>query len=261
LPRTTGAASTSWYLDPLVAEQKRAVHLDLMRAWSNSSPPARLLKTDLFEDANGDDHILFDIAPAPHRRFGIDLNIATVQCAARRFEQPGASLFCCDARRLAIASDSLDAIVSTSTLDHLGSKDELRGALVELARVLRPGGRLVLTLDNPRNPLYWVLRLLSSWGFMPFRLGVTVSRSRLIRMLEQAGLEVLDSRMLIHNPRLISTILFLALRRLLGRRADGPIAFLLHAFAALERLPTREFTGCFSAVRARKPVPATGARR
>jgi hypothetical protein len=78
-------------------------------------------------------------------------------------------------------------------------------------------------------------------------------------MLEQAGLEVLDSRMLIHNPRLISTILFLALRRLLGRRADGPIAFLLHAFAALERLPTREFTGCFSAVRARKPSGNGGA--
>jgi len=232
-----------------------------MREWSNSSPPARLLKTDLFEEANGDDHILYDVEPAPRRRFGIDLDISTVQCAARRFKQPGTGLFCCDAKHLAIASDSLDAIVSTSTLDHLGSTSELHDALIELARVLKSGGKLVLTLDNPRNPLYWVLRLLSSWGCMPFRLGVTVSRSRLIRMLEQAGLEVLDSRMLIHNPRVVSTILFLALRRLLGRRADGPIAFLLRAFAALERLPTREFTGCFSAVRARKPVPATGARR
>ncbi|MEN6605387.1 MAG: class I SAM-dependent methyltransferase [Bryobacteraceae bacterium] len=260
MPNTTEAASSSWYLDPLVAAQKREVHLELMRGWSNPSPTARLLKTDLFEEANGNDHILFDIEPAPRRRFGIDLDISTVQCAARRFEQPGAGLFCCDAKHLAIATGSLDAIVSTSTLDHLASTDELRDALTELARVLRPGGKMVVTLDNPRNPLYWLLRLLSSWGCMPFRLGVTVSRSRLIRMLQQTGLEVLDSRMLIHNPRLVSTVLFLALRRLLGRRADRPIAFLLRAFAALDRLPTREFTGCFSAVRARKPVPAMGAR-
>jgi len=111
----------------------------------------------------------------------------------------------------------------------------------------------VITLDNPRNPLYWILRLLSRLKRLPFHLGVTVPRAGLIHVLRQAGLEVLDSRMLIHNPRLVSTIVFLMLRWLLGKRADRPIAALLRVFEALDRLPTREITACFAAVHARKP--------
>jgi len=215
---------------------------------------ARLLKTDLFEEANGEDHILFDITPEPEQSFGYDVSLATVHKASQRWTNTGAGLLCSDARRLAIASDSLDLIVSTSTLDHLDSAEQLRAAIEEMARVLKPGGRLILTLDNPHNPLYWILRLLSRLGWMPFQLGATVSRRRLVSMLEHAGLEVIDTCMLIHNPRLISTFLFLALRRTLGRRADAPVAALLGLFAKLDRLPTRELTACFSAVCARKPA-------
>jgi SAM-dependent methyltransferase len=254
LPAISTSASSSWYLDPLVALQKREVHLELMRHWAGDGTPARLLKTDLFEEANGEDQILFDTTPAPVHRFGCDLCFATAQRAARRFAGAGAGLLCSDVRHLALASESLDLIVSTSTLDHLDSIGELRGAIGELARTLKPGGRLVLTLDNPRNPIYWVLRLMSRLGWLPFRLGVTVSRARLISLLEQAGLEVLGSRMLIHNPRLISTFLFLGLRRMLGRHAHGPISWVLALCARLDRLPTRELTACFSAACARKPV-------
>ena len=254
MPTWLQSESSSWYLDPLVALQKRESHLELVRCWTNGAAPARLLKTDLFEEANGGDHILFDLWPAPAHRFGLDLKYATAWRAARRFAAFDAGLFCCDVRSLAIASDSLDLIVSTSTLDHLDSIGELRAAIGELSRTLRPGGRLIVTLDNPRNPLYWALRLMSRLRWLPFHLGVTVSRARMIGLLEQAGLEVLVSRMLIHNPRLLSTFLFLTLRRLLGRRAHGPIACLLRLFGALDRLPTREFTACFSAACAQKPI-------
>ena len=230
------------------------VHLDLVRRWSGGARPARMLKTDLFEEANGADHILFDITPKPERSFGYDISLATVRRASQRWASAGAGLFCSDARRLAIASDSVDLIVSTSTLDHLDSAEQLRAAIGEMARVLKPGGRVILTLDNPHNPLYWILRLLSRLGWMPFQLGATVSRRRLVSMLEDAGLEGIDTCMLIHNPRLISTLLFLALRRALGRRADAPVTALLGWFAKLDRLPTRELTACFSAVCARKPA-------
>jgi hypothetical protein len=52
---------------------------------------------------------------------------------------------------------------------------------------------------------------------------------------------------------MVSTLLFRALRLLLGRRADVPIRALLAAFAAIGRLPTRRFTACFVAARACKP--------
>ena len=61
---------------------------------------------------------------------------------------------------------------------------------------------------------------------------------------------------LIHNPRVLSTALFLALRRLLGSRADRPVALLLRVCGLLDRLPTRGFTSCFVAACAIKPDPA-----
>jgi hypothetical protein len=72
--------------------------------------------------------------------------------------------------------------------------------------------------------------------------------------LQQVGLELVATGVLIHNPRLISTLLFLGLRRLLGRRADPVIQALLRFFALPGRLSTRGFTACFVAACARKPA-------
>ena len=74
----------------------------------------------------------------------------------------------------------------------------------------------------------------------------------LVDKLKASGLEVTDTDYLIHNPRVVSTALFLALRKVLGRRADRPVDWLLRAFEVLDRLPTRGITACFVAVRARK---------
>ena len=72
-----GGAPESWYLDPLVAKQKRDEHLALLRAWWDGGS-ARVLKTDLFEEANGADELLsafpvrativgMDVLPTPSR--------------------------------------------------------------------------------------------------------------------------------------------------------------------------------------------------
>jgi hypothetical protein len=61
---------------------------------------------------------------------------------------------------------------------------------------------------------------------------------------------------LIHNPRLISTLLFLVLRRLLGRHADLPIGALLRLFHAFRGWPASEVTACFVAACASKPSRA-----
>jgi len=76
----------------------------------------------------------------------------------------------------------------------------------------------------------------------------------LVRKLEAAGLEIADTDYLIHNPRVLSTLAFLTLRKIFGRSASRPIRWLLGAFAVLDRLPTRGLTSCFVAVCARKPA-------
>ena len=118
--------------------------------------------------------------------------------------------------------------------------------------MMRPGGLLILTLDNPANPLYAPLRWYSRTRFAPFYLGYTPRLGALKQVLGEAGFEVEQVDWLLHNPRLVSTALFLACRRLLGRWADGPVSWLLEAFGLLGRLPTRRWTACFQAVAARK---------
>ena len=58
--RSSGPSNSAWYLDPVVAEHKRQAHLDLLRQWMGTGSSGKVLRTDLFEESNGKDQILFD---------------------------------------------------------------------------------------------------------------------------------------------------------------------------------------------------------
>ena len=246
----------SWYLDPLVAKQKRDLHLELFRQWLPAGSKLAL-KTDVFEEAFGEDALLADLAPLSSVWIAMDVAAETVRKARSRMKSPSAHFLACDVRKLPLRADCLDVVVSDSTLDHFKTRREFEHAVAELARALRPGGRLLITVDNPRNLLYLPLRWLCTIGRAPFRLGYTPSLARLRMTLEQAGLEVISTSSLIHNPRGLSTVLFLALRRLLGARADSPVQVFLDAFAKLGRLPTWQFTACFIGACAVRPLAET----
>jgi ubiquinone/menaquinone biosynthesis C-methylase UbiE len=244
----------SGYLDPLVARQKREAHLQLVRRWLRELNPQSVLKTDLFEEAFGEDRVLLDLAPGARHVVGIDIAATTVGAAARRCPVAGVSFLVSDLRALALRTDSFELVFSNSTLDHFETRDELRAALRELVRVVRPSGLLMITLDNPRNPLYPLLRWATRLWRAPYFLGCTASRRQLNAWLSELGMEVVEEGWLIHNPRLLSTGMFLVLRKIMGRAADGPIRALLRMFELLGRLPTEPLTACFSAVCARKPA-------
>lgn len=251
--------SPSWYLDPVVARQKKDVNLNLLRRWIGSLKPRLILKTDLFEEANGEDQVLFELRNGA-RAIGMDISHSVASRARSRGLCEGNEFLVTDVRRLGIATGSVDVIFSNSTLDHFESEEEFDRSLAELIRVLRPGGVLVITLDNSQNPLYWLIRLAAKTPWAPFPMGYTTSLPGLVSRLKTAGLKVTGTAYLIHNPRLLSTALFLGLRRILGRRADRPIALLLKLFSLLDHLPSRRFTASFVAARAEKPAdPASRA--
>lgn len=50
--------------------------------------------------------------------------------------------------------DTFDLVVTVAALHHVADPDAVRGTLIEMARVVRPGGRIVVWDHNPRNP-YW----------------------------------------------------------------------------------------------------------
>ncbi len=251
---TEARASASWYLDPAVARQKRQVHRELIHRWARGLEVRAFLKTDLFEEANGADQILFDLYSPSAQAVGMDLSAATVRRAAGNCPNPSARFLVCDIRRPALRPGCLDLIVSTSTLDHLENAAEFRASLAELAGLLREGGLLIVTLDNPGNPLYRPLRWASRRGWVPFPLGYTASMSELNRLLTGLGLEVVGNDWLLHNPRMISTLFWLGLRKLFGKKADRAIPAILTLLDKLGQLPTRRWTACFVAACARRPA-------
>ncbi len=93
-------------------------------------------------------------------------------------------------RRLPFATGSIDAVVSTSTLDHPRYAKDHRAAVAELRRVIAPGGTLVLTLDNVENATYGLLHVAAALGSVPFPLGRSAAMSDLERLVEEAGFEV-----------------------------------------------------------------------
>jgi len=181
----------------------------------------------------------------------MDRNARTVLAADRR-NTPAFQSMVCDVRRLPLGSESVDVVVSMSTLDHFDARNDIGNSLDEMTRVLRHGGLLLVTLDNPRNPSYHLVRWITRKGWAPFELGQTLSLAALEGMLIERGLRVRTTAYLIHNPRGFSTLLFLALRKTLGRFASAPIRVLLSVFALMGKLPSRSLTGCFLAVAAVK---------
>jgi SAM-dependent methyltransferase len=251
-----GESRPSWYLDRCAAIQKRTVHQRWIRRSVGNHRHDVVLKTDLFEEAYGEDALLDDLLPHMRLTIATDINPKTVLTAARP-RKAHLRAVVGDVRKLPIASGSVDVVVSTSTLDHFATRNEVAQSLTELARIVRPDGMLLITLDNPWNPLYPILRWTSRRGWTPFTLGVTVSSATLRRMLIERGFKIVGTEYLIHNPRGVSTLLFLAIRRVFRDRAEWLIQVLLQGFALLDRLPSRRVTACFLAVSAIKVASGT----
>ncbi len=75
---------------------------------------------------------------------GFDISKAAVRLARRKYSRP--RFYVMDAQKLGFPDASFDFIISTENFEHL--RDQ-RGHLVELRRVLRPGGLLLIGTPNP----------------------------------------------------------------------------------------------------------------
>jgi ubiquinone/menaquinone biosynthesis C-methylase UbiE len=87
-----------------------------------------------------------DIAPHVDRVYAVDVQAEMHDRYREKGVPEGVELVAADAADLPVADDALDAAVSTMTFHEFADPD----ALAEVARVLRPGGRLV-TVDWDRN--------------------------------------------------------------------------------------------------------------
>lgn len=221
------------------------------RAWLEREVPATataLLKTDAFDEAVGtglvdflrtraDEVTVIDVSP-------------TIVAAAR---QPGARFETGDVRSLNYPDESFDVVVSNSTLDHFRHAHEIGDALAELHRVLAPGGILLVSLDNPSNPLVALrnalpYRPLERLGLVPHYVGATLDARRLRKLLGRTGFDVERVEALMHVPR----VLVAAIASLATAADDRKLVARLASFERLGAARTSLRTGQFVGARAVK---------
>jgi SAM-dependent methyltransferase len=230
------------------------VNCSLLARWLPESRVEWLLKTDAFDEAVGDGLQPF-LSLKAKRIVSMDVSMSALSLARAR--HTGLYAVGADVRRLPFADGTFDVIVSTSTLDHFRSRDELVTGLRECSRVLRSGGQLLLTLDNLANPLVALrnalpFRLLQRLRIVSYYVGATYGPRRIRRILPQVGFEVLEIGAVLHCPRFLAVACAGVLERYTTREIHKRFLCLLLAFERLSQWPTRFLTGCFVVVRAEK---------
>jgi len=231
------------------------VNIALLKDWLGTRQFSDILKTDLFDEAVrwGLYPFLQEHAGVVH---GIDVAIESVETAKTRFPALQASR--ADVRSLEFSDNHFDLVVSNSTLDHFRSTDEIDTALRELFRVLKQGGELFISLDNLQNPIIGLrsllpFNLLNTLGLVPYFVGKTHGRRGLALALERAGFRVLETRAIMHCPRVFAVAVAGVLQKRASVKTQQSFLAFLNSFESLAKLPTKYFTGHFVAVRAVKP--------
>ncbi|MBA3949912.1 MAG: methyltransferase domain-containing protein [Acidobacteria bacterium] len=188
-PDLGGAASTALYRDD---------EIRLLSSQVDDWRGVRILKTDLWDEARNT-RIMQWAAREGAAVFGVDISEPTLRLAHEGFAPGALRAALADTRRLPFADGSFDVVYSMGTIEHF---DESQSAVGEMARVLRPGGRLVLGVPNRFDPFLRPLLVWSLWvlGRYDYGFEKSYSRGALRRMLERAGLTVVDESGILFIP-------------------------------------------------------------
>jgi len=232
-----------------------AVNARLLTEWLAPNAQGSVLKTDLFDEVASSGLVPWLSASFAHVA-GVDVSPALVDIVRARF--PGLHVEVSDVRTLPFPDGTFDTVVSNSTLDHFPSRRDIATALNELHRVMRSGGTLLVTLDNPLNPVVAIRNMLperfrAASGLVPFSVGATCGPRRLRAMLQQTGFEVTRLGATFHCPRVLVVLGGHFIDRRCGPAGKRRYVRLWTAFEVLASLPTRFITGHFVAALARKP--------
>ena len=233
-------------------EHSDLVNTALIDRWLPRSKLHRVLKTDLFDEvvAKG----LYEHL-ASHAGEVVALDISPMVSATARRRYPRLGSLSADVRAIPLSDESVDAVVSLSTLDHFTDKADIELALHELLRVLKRGGTLILTLDNPANPVVGLRNRLPyavthPLGLVPYPVGRTLGPAEAKLAVSNAGFQVEECTAIMHTPRVLAIPLMNILERTSQDAARGGILRAAMRFERLENYPSRFLTGHFIAIRA-----------
>lgn len=153
---STASARDVSLFEKNVARYYRDEHIKLIEDWAGGLKGKKILKTDLYEESFSEEKFLFYFSEKGSYVFGMDI-ASNIAFKAKMQAKASGLVFntcvACDVRECAFKDSSFDVVISNSTLDNLATGD-VDKAMAELRRILKPQGRLILTLDNRNNFLY-----------------------------------------------------------------------------------------------------------
>ncbi len=244
------------HIDPVLGRYKSDQFRKILQAWGISTDKMTVLKTDLREEAYGEDELLFSLNGKGSQFYAIDICLSTVVQAdliRKERSKKDQAYINGDVRHLPFKDNTFDLILSTSTLDHFKRSDELTRALKELRRVLKPDGTILLAMNNKCNFNFCFWLTIESWlvkGTGPVQF---YTPHELDRHLKSAGLMAKEYAVVVHIINPSNSILKL-LRGSLSTDLLMKTAIFFTRFADfLDRNKnTRSFTGWFITARCTK---------
>jgi len=215
----------------------------------------RALKTDVFDEAVAKGVLSF-LASRCNEVIGCDVSSHVIKMARQR--NSNACFITADVRGFPFARESFDWVVSLSTLDHLENVSEILRGLCEIFRILKPGGKLFLTLDNLANPIvalrnFLPFPMLHRMRILPYSIGTTCGPNRLRGLLIEAGFKIREVHSGFHCPRVLAIPIVEWIDRHAGNNAKQKTLNTLMRFEKLENWPTRFLTGHLIVAIADKP--------
>ncbi|MBT8403459.1 MAG: class I SAM-dependent methyltransferase [Gemmatimonadetes bacterium] len=255
-PEYWDSVGAAWHARPQRAWRvvSDRVNVRLIDRWFGTRVEGKVLKTDLFDEVVGGG-LADRLAASFDQVVGIDISPAVVEVVRQRHPHLQAEV--ADVRELPFADGSFSAVVSNSTLDHFDRTDDIERALGELHRVLAPGGRLLVTFDNPGNPIVGLRntlprKVLAASRMVPYAVGATLDRSGLDRTLDRLGFDIVALSACWHSPRFLVVLGGHGIDRLGWPWLRRAYTRAWSWFEVLERLPTRFLTGHFVVALAEK---------
>lgn len=245
------------HIDPVLGRYKSDEFIRLVRSWIKTLGNKTVLKTDLREEAYGEDEVLFSLSDKDTMIVAIDITEETTKNAyiKQKENKLGHHYITSDVRNLPFRDNVFDAILSTSTLDHFNTENDFIKSLLELKRVIKPTGLMIITVNNKCNFIFYILLKLEKFlGLTSYPVN-SFTPNKLKNILNSVGLNIQSKDAIVHIISPTNTILLLS-RRFLNDKIIDKIArkciYCAHCLSKVKK--TKLLTGWFIALKCRKDI-------
>jgi SAM-dependent methyltransferase len=240
------------HIDSILGRYKSREFISIVDRWISDFENKKVLKTDLREEAYGDDEVLFSLSSSKSFFFALDISHETVVRAYIRQASQGLfhKYITADVLAIPFGNDTFDIVLSTSTLDHFQSQEDFAKSLSELYRVMKPHATMIITINNRCNLnfcLFLILEKIFNLKSYPVQ---AYTPARLKQIIRKTGFNIQEEDFNTHVISPMNTML-LILRRFMHKETVDKIA---ERFVSLsewigQRKRLKIFTGWFTALK------------